>query len=62
MAATKSAYQRNSAAYWLYLMPGLIGFLLVVGIPFLMNIGISFTKWRGINMPTFIGLASYNFV
>ncbi len=59
MAAKKLAYRSSSAAYWLYLFPGLIGFLLVVGIPFLMNIGISFTKWRGIGWPTYIGLKNY---
>ncbi len=59
MAAKNNFYRRESAAYWLYLFPGLIGFLLVVGIPFLMNIGISFTSWRGIRMPKYIGLANY---
>lgn len=59
MAAQKQIYRRESAAYWLYLIPGLAGFLLVVGVPFLMNIGISFTKWRGIGWPTFIGLDNY---
>nr|WP_237153851.1 sugar ABC transporter permease [Oryzibacter oryziterrae] len=51
--------RRSSSAYWLYLFPGLFGFLIVVGIPFLMNIGVSFTSWRGIGMPKFVGLANY---
>ena len=59
MAKSIPTYKQSSAAYWLYLFPGLIGFLLVVGIPFLMNIGISFTKWKGIRLPTFIGLDNY---
>ncbi|MBU1175889.1 MAG: sugar ABC transporter permease [Alphaproteobacteria bacterium] len=59
MATVTKSYRQNNSAYWLYLFPGLIGFVLVVGIPFLMNIGISFTKWRGIRMPTFIGLENY---
>ena len=59
MATQTQTYRQSSSAYWLYLFPGLIGFVLVVGIPFLMNIGISFTKWRGIRMPTFIGLDNY---
>lgn len=40
-------------------MPGLIGFLLVVAVPFAMNIGISFTRWRGIGEPRYVGLANY---
>lgn len=59
MATKTPIYKQSSAAYWLYLIPGLVGFLVVVGIPFLMNIGISFSKWRGIGMPRFIGLANY---
>lgn len=59
MATQTKNYQQNTSAYWLYLFPGLIGFVLVVGIPFLMNIGISFTKWKGIRLPTFIGLDNY---
>ena len=59
MATSNPSYKQSSAAYWLYLFPGLIGFLLVVGIPFLMNIGISFTKWKGIRLPKFIGLDNY---
>jgi raffinose/stachyose/melibiose transport system permease protein len=59
MATQKLTYRQGPSAYWLYLFPGLIGFVLVIGVPFLMNIGISFTKWRGIRMPTFIGLDNY---
>ncbi len=59
MAARIPSYQQSSAAYWLYLLPGLLGFLIVIGVPFLMNIGISLTKWRGIKAPKFIGLDNY---
>ncbi|WP_127902247.1 carbohydrate ABC transporter permease [Solirhodobacter olei] len=57
--ATFSRNRRDAAAWWLYLMPGLIGFLLVVAVPFAMNIGISFTRWRGIGEPRYVGLANY---
>ncbi|MEJ1991188.1 MAG: sugar ABC transporter permease [Maritimibacter sp.] len=53
------SHRKAPSPFWIYLAPGLIGFTLVVGIPFLMNIGISFSKWRGIGMPTFIGLKNY---
>jgi raffinose/stachyose/melibiose transport system permease protein len=59
MATQKLTYRQGPSAYWLYLIPGLIGFILVIGLPFLMNIGISFTKWKGIRAPTFIGLKNY---
>lgn len=59
MAEQTPYYRRESAAYWLYLVPGLVGFLVVVGGPFLMNIGISFMSWRGIGWPKFIGLGNY---
>lgn len=60
MAAISQPRRTGSAVYWLYLMPGLIGFVLVVGLPFAMNVAISFTKWRGIGMPSFVGLANYD--
>jgi raffinose/stachyose/melibiose transport system permease protein len=49
---------RVSPYVW-YLVPGALGFLLVVLVPFLMNIGISFTDWQGIGSPDFTGLANY---
>jgi raffinose/stachyose/melibiose transport system permease protein len=50
---------RGSAGYWLYLLPGLAGFLLVIGIPFVMNVTLSFSRWRGTGSPTWIGLQNY---
>lgn len=57
--AMSSLKRREAAGWWLYLLPGLAGFLLVVGLPFAMNIAISFTKWRGIGLPRYIGLTNY---
>jgi raffinose/stachyose/melibiose transport system permease protein len=51
--------RRGSATYWLYLLPGLIGFVLVIGIPFGVNVAISFTRWRGTGSPSWIGLQNY---
>jgi raffinose/stachyose/melibiose transport system permease protein len=47
------------APYWLYLVPGLVLFAAVIGVPLVMNIGISLSKWQGIGRPTWIGLANY---
>ncbi|WP_028974589.1 carbohydrate ABC transporter permease [Spirochaeta cellobiosiphila] len=48
--------------YYYFLIPGLILFLLIIGIPFLMNIGISLTKWNGIGKMEWVGLSNYKAV
>lgn len=45
--------------YTLFLIPGILATLIVIIIPFLMNVAVSFTAWRGIGMPTWIGLDNY---
>jgi len=45
--------------YAVFLIPGVLAFLLFIFFPFLANIGISFTKWSGIGTPVWIGLANY---
>jgi len=45
--------------YGLFLIPGIIAFLVIIIIPFLTNIGISFTKWGGVRPPVWIGLSNY---
>jgi raffinose/stachyose/melibiose transport system permease protein len=47
------------APYLLYLVPGLVLFVAVIGVPLVMNIGISLSKWQGIGRPTWVGLANY---
>lgn len=42
-----------------FLLPGMILFIVVIVVPFLMNIGISFTRWNGVGAPTFVGLDNY---
>jgi raffinose/stachyose/melibiose transport system permease protein len=49
----------GTATYWFFLVPGIVGFLLVIGIPFGMNVAISFSAWRGTGSPTWIGLQNY---
>lgn len=48
-----------SKEYAVFLLPGILLFLLIIVIPFLVNIGISFTRWQGVGAPTWIGLANY---
>ena len=45
--------------YYLYLIPGAIGFILIVLIPQLANLGLSFTAWKGIGTPRLVGLQNY---
>ena len=50
----------GSAAYWLYLAPGMIAFTVVILIPFALNIYYSLTKWKGGDAPQrFVGLRNY---
>ncbi|MEV5827776.1 sugar ABC transporter permease [Spirillospora sp. NPDC052242] len=46
-------------AYLPYLLPGLLLFTGVIGVPFLMNIGTSFTEWSGVGSPEWVGLENY---
>ncbi|HEU4324915.1 MAG TPA: sugar ABC transporter permease [Roseiflexaceae bacterium] len=50
---------RQDLGYALFLIPGLLLFVLIIVVPLLMNIGVSFTRWRGVGMPTWIGLENY---
>jgi raffinose/stachyose/melibiose transport system permease protein len=51
---------KRSRGYAVFLIPGVLAFLLIVVVPFAANIGISFTKWRGVGTPTWIGLDNYH--
>ncbi|MEQ1768233.1 MAG: sugar ABC transporter permease [Devosia sp.] len=44
---------------FLYLLPGLLGFIVVVLIPAFMNAGISLLNWKGVGVPKFVGFANY---
>ena len=45
--------------YAMFLIPGVLAFLLIIVFPFVANIGISFTRWSGIGTPEWIGLLNY---
>jgi raffinose/stachyose/melibiose transport system permease protein len=54
--------KKRSAINWgyaVFLVPGFIGLLLIIILPFLITVGASFTKWNGVNPPTWIGLDNY---
>ena len=43
----------------IFLIPGVIIFLLLIVFPFVTNVAVSFTKWTGVRTPLWIGLANY---
>ncbi|WFU07928.1 sugar ABC transporter permease [Rhizobium sp. CB3090] len=48
------------AGYYLYIVPGMLGFILVVLVPLIANFAISFTTWKGGNIaPRYVGLENY---
>ncbi|MEU8006180.1 sugar ABC transporter permease [Catellatospora sp. NPDC049111] len=49
----------GGAGYWLYLLPGAILFVLVIGVPLGGTLYLSLTKWSGVGDPTFIGFDNY---
>ncbi|XXY53273.1 sugar ABC transporter permease [Sorangium sp. So ce269] len=55
----RSSTGRDRLAHLPYLIPGLLLFTGVIGVPFLMNIGTSFTEWAGVGAPTWVGLDNY---
>ncbi len=55
------AYKRPrlELGYWIFLLPGLIGLIAIIFLPFLVTVAASFTKWNGVNPPHWVGLANY---
>jgi len=60
MALSIERSGNSSPSYSLYLIPGLIGFVLIVLIPQLANLGLSFTAWKGVGTPRLVGLQNYS--
>ncbi|MFE9313192.1 carbohydrate ABC transporter permease [Streptomyces sp. NPDC006706] len=54
-----SPRRRPHQSYALFLVPGVLAFLAVIVVPFLMNTGVSFTEWQGVGSPRWSGLANY---
>jgi raffinose/stachyose/melibiose transport system permease protein len=59
MAAATGARARPRGSYYLYLIPGALGFLVVVLIPQIANFILSFMVWKGVGTPRWIGLRNY---
>lgn len=52
--------QRRRSGYWWYLTPMVVGFLAVVGIPFVVNVVTSFSSWLGGAAPMhWVGFGNY---
>lgn len=48
------------AGYWLYLIPGIVMFTLVILVPYVVNFYLSLTEWKGGRRPPkFIGIENY---
>ncbi|MEU4678341.1 sugar ABC transporter permease [Micromonospora sp. NPDC023737] len=58
-AAARRRRGSGRAGYWLYLLPGAVLFILVIGAPLVGTLYLSLTKWSGVGDPTFIGLENY---
>ena len=55
----RTGRRRLDFGYLPYLVPGLLGYLVIIAIPFFTNLGLSFTSWAGIGDPRPIGLDNY---
>jgi raffinose/stachyose/melibiose transport system permease protein len=60
MAALSQRSGDERRGYYLYLIPGAIGFILIVLMPQLANFGLSFTAWKGVGAPRLVGLQNYH--
>ena len=49
----------RSRGFWLYLIPGLVLFTVIILVPFVWNVYLSFTSYRGIKPPEWIGLDNW---
>lgn len=49
----------REGGYAIFLLPGLLAFLVVIVVPFMATIAVSFTKWNGVQVPKWVGLDNY---
>jgi raffinose/stachyose/melibiose transport system permease protein len=59
MAAARADFATQRWGYYLYLIPGALGFLLIVLIPQVANFVLSFTVWKGVGLPRWAGMQNY---
>lgn len=55
----ETSQNTGRAGYYLYMIPGMLGFVLLVLVPLIANFAISFTTWKGIGTPRYIGFQNY---
>jgi raffinose/stachyose/melibiose transport system permease protein len=51
--------RRPRDSYALFILPGVLAFLAIIVLPFVMNTYVSFTDWQGVGSPSWTGLANY---
>ena len=59
MAEEQGALVAHRRGYYLYLIPGAIGFVAIVLIPQIANFVLSFTTWKGVGLPRWVGMMNY---
>jgi len=59
MAVGYGAAQTQQRGYYLYLIPGALGFIVIVLGPQVANFILSFTVWKGVGTPRWTGLQNY---
>lgn len=59
MAAAQGAAHAHQRGYYLYLIPGTLGFIAIVLGPQIANFVLSFTVWKGVGLPRWAGLQNY---
>jgi len=57
--ATLKASSSLKKGYMVFLIPGVLLFLLIFVFPLLANVVLSFTRWSGIGTPVWVGFANY---
>lgn len=55
-----SLQAREERAFWLFLSPWVIGFVLFTGGPIIASAALSFTDYTATNTPSFVGLTNYS--
>lgn len=60
MAQSSGTSGDDKRSYYLYLLPGAIGFVAIVLLPQIANFVLSFTAWKGVGLPRFVGLQNYS--
>jgi raffinose/stachyose/melibiose transport system permease protein len=47
------------SGYAIFMLPGVLAFLVVMVVPFLATVAISFTEWNGVQTPNWVGIDNY---